>query len=206
MELPTSCLMKNLCYLFFIPFILSSCNTPDGARKSNRTTAIVENNQGEIPAGNKLIALVGATLIDGRGGAPLSNSCIIVRNERIEAVGARDDIAIPNDAQIIEVRGLTVLPGLIDAHYHNEDSDTLASLYLRNGVTSVRDPGDWIESYEVIRAAGNPLPRLFLAGPHIDTYPPAYPEDSYIVKDAQEAAMAVDRFVRQGATVIKVYY
>jgi imidazolonepropionase-like amidohydrolase len=192
--------------LSLIFFILFSCDTPDTSFDSNTKTDIFENNRPQIPKGNKLIALVGATLIDGNGGEPVSNSCIIVRNDRIESVGKMEDIDVPSDAEIIDVKGLSVLPGLIDAHYHNEDSDTLAFLYLRNGVTSVRDPGEWIESYDAIRNAGKPIPRLFLAGPHIDAYPPAYPADSYIAKDAQEARLAVDRFAAQGATVIKVYY
>jgi imidazolonepropionase-like amidohydrolase len=82
----------------------------------------------------------------------------------------------------------------------------LAGLFLRNGVTSVRDPGEWIESYDALRQSGQSIPRLFLAGPHLDTYPPAYPADAYIVNGQEEARLAVDRFVGQGATVIKAYY
>jgi imidazolonepropionase-like amidohydrolase len=113
---------------------------------------------------------------------------------------------IPPGAQVVDVGGLTMLPGLIDAHYHNEDSDTLAGLFLRNGVTSVRDPGEWIESYDALRQSGQRIPRLFLAGPHLDAYPPAYPADAYIVNDPEEARLAVERFAGQGATAIKAYY
>ena len=103
-------------------------------------------------------------------------------------------------------KGLTMLPGLIDAHYHNEDSKDLLGLFLSHGVTSIRDPGEWIESYSWVRSSGKPIPRLFLAGPHINTYPPAYPEDAIIVKDAEEGRLAVNMLAGQGATVIKVYF
>lgn len=186
--------------------ILAACGPhtdPPGARFRN---GIHEVNAREIPKGGKVVALVGATLIDGKGGEPIPNACVIVRNEVIDAVGIAGKVELPADAEVIDVGGLTLLPGLIDAHYHNEDSEVLALMFLKNGITSVRDPGEWIESYDTLRAAGHALPRLFLAGPHLDTYPPAYPADAYIVKDAGEAALAVTKFADQGATVIKVYY
>ena len=167
---------------------------------------IKEINYSEIATGAEVYALIGARLIDGRGGEPLENSCVIIRNGMIEAVGKDGEVDIPTEAKEVMLRGATMLPGLIDAHYHNEDSDTLTSLYLMNGVTSVRDPGEWIESYQHLRGRGRMIPRLFLAGPHLDQYPPAYPADSYIVRDAVEAALAVDYLAQQGATVIKVYY
>src|SRR5688500_9935123 len=192
--------------LFFVFFFAASCNESKNDEGNSHKRIVVEVNEREILKGNKVIALVGARLIDGRGGEPVENSCVVIRNDLIESVGNRNDVSIPDEAEVIDVSGLTMLPGLIDAHYHNEDSDTLAGLFLRRGVTSVRDPGEWIESYDALRGSGKPIPRLFLAGPHIDTYPPAYPADSYIVKDPAEARLAVIRFARQGATVIKVYY
>jgi imidazolonepropionase-like amidohydrolase len=167
---------------------------------------IREVNAEAVVVGQRLYAVVGATLIDGTGAAPLPNACVIIRNEKIEAVGKSGDVSIPAGAEIIDVNGMTILPGLIDVHYHDEDSDTLTSLYLGNGVTSVRDPGEWIESYATLRASGKILPRLFLAGPHLDQYPPAYPEDSWIVRDPEEARIAVNTLAAQGATAIKVYY
>jgi len=95
---------------------------------------------------------------------------------------------------------------LIDAHYHNEESLEMAGVFLRRGVTSVRDPGAWIEAFDSLRSLGTSIPRLFLTGPHINKYPPAYPRDSYIVQDAVEGRQAVEKLVSQGATAIKVYY
>lgn len=192
--------------LFFAFLFCLSCGKHEGASHERSERAIHELNEREIAKGDKLIALVGATLIDGNGGTPVKNSCVVIDHDRIAGAGKREDVDIPAGAQVIDVEGLTLLPGLIDAHYHNEDSDTLALLYLGHGVTSVRDPGEWISSYDALRQMGKPIPRLFLAGPHLDTYPPAYPLDSYIVKDREEARLAVDRLAHRGATVIKVYF
>ncbi len=154
----------------------------------------------------KLIAIAGATLIDGRGGAPVADAVIMVRGDRIIAAGPRASVSVLKEATVIDARGLTVLPGLIDAHFHLDGDDSLPSMFLRHGITSVRDPGAWIEAYDVVRQKGSSLPRLFLAGPHLDWPPPAYPKDSFIVRDADEARLAVNRFVNQGASAIKVYF
>ena len=194
--------MRFTVFFFLAIFSCGELTTPNAGFES----AIREVNLGEIPEGKKTIALVGATLIDGNGGTPVKDACVVIRNNIIESVGRRGEVNIPSDAEQIDVSGMTLLPGLIDAHYHNEDSEVLATMFLRHGVTAVRDPGEWIESYDALRKSGKSIPRLFLSGPHIDTYPPAYPADSYIVKDAGESALAVDRLAKQGSTVIKAYY
>ena len=186
--------------------ILFSCTGEDRSSETRFNVIIHELNEKEITKGTKVIALVGATLIDGNGGEPVQNSVVVVRNEKIEFAGKAGDTEIPKEAEIIDVKGLTLLPGLIDAHYHNEESLEMAGLFLSHGVTSVRDPGAWIEAYDSLRATGTSIPRLFLTGPHINKYPPAYPRDSYIVQDATEGQLAVEKLVGQGATAIKVYY
>jgi imidazolonepropionase-like amidohydrolase len=75
----------------------------------------------------KVVAIRAGRLIDGRGGAPITNAVILVRGDRITAVGS--GIAIPQGAEVIDLSRSTVLPGLIDAHTH---------------VTIV--PGDYYES------------------------------------------------------------
>lgn len=154
-----------------------------------------------------LVAIVGATLIDGRGGASVANAVVVVRGARIVAAGPRGRTPIPRDAALVDGAGLTVLPGLIDAHFHLDGDDSLPALYLKHGVTSVRDPGAWIEAYAKARssAARASIPRLFLAGPHLDFPPPVFPKDALIVRDADETRLAVHRLVDQGASSIKVY-
>ena len=192
--------MRFTVFFFLAIFSCGELATPNDGFES----VIREVNLGEIPEGKKTIALVGATLIDGNGGTPVKDACVVIRNNIIESVGRRGEVNIPSDAEQIDVSGMTLLPGLIDAHYHNEDSEVLATMFLRHGVTAVRDPGEWIESYDALRKSGKSIPRLFLSGPHIDTYPPAYPADSYIVKDAGESALAVDRLANKVPQLLRL--
>ena len=118
----------------------------------------------------------------------------------------RAAVNIPPGAEVVDASGLTLVPGLIDSHFHIDGDDGLPALYLTHGITSVRDPGQWIEAYDVARKSTAAVPRLFLCGPHLDSPPPAYPADSFIVRDAEETRRAVNRFADEGASAIKVYF
>src|ERR1051326_6139080 len=62
--------------------------------------------------------LKGGRLIDGTGAAPVEGTTIVLRDNRIEAVTTRNESDWPADAEMIDVAGMTVLPGLIDCHDH----------------------------------------------------------------------------------------
>jgi imidazolonepropionase-like amidohydrolase len=185
-----------------IPFFLSGCGNSEDKVVSN----IKEINQKEIAVGNKIIAITGATIIDGTGAEPLVNGCVIVRDGIITDVGKNGEVTIPSEAEKFDGTGLTLLPGFIDSHFHLDGVKGLPALFLQHGVTSVRDPGAWIEAYDGERKSGKPIPRLFLADPHLDMFPPAYPKDAYVVRDAVEAVNQVNRMADRGASVIKVYF
>ncbi len=59
-----------------------------------------------------------ARVFDGVGPAMHAGYVVLVRGERIEAVGPAADVAVPRDADVVDLPGLTLLPGLIDAHSH----------------------------------------------------------------------------------------
>lgn len=171
-----------------------------------KRAAIREVNTVAAPKSVTVTAIVGATLVDGRGGAPVRDAVVVVRGDRIVAAGPRASVRVPAGAAVVEAAGMTVVPGLLDAHFHIDGDDPLPGMYLQHGVTSVRDPGQWIEAYETARKLPAPVPRLFLCGPHLDGVNPAYPTDSYVVRDEEEASQAVNRFVDQGASAIKCYF
>ncbi len=64
-------------------------------------------------------ALTGGTVIDGTGREPLPDAAVLVRDDgRIEAIGPRAAAAMPEGTEVIDVTGMTVMPGLIDCHDH----------------------------------------------------------------------------------------
>ncbi len=71
---------------------------------------------------SSVTAFLGATLIDGTGGAPVGDAVVLVDGTDITATGARADIAVPAGARIVDVAGKWLVPGLIDAHVHFMES------------------------------------------------------------------------------------
>ena len=110
---------------------------------------------------DRVTALVADQLIDGTGRDPLRDTVVVWEGDRISAVGTRSTVNIPQDAEVIEGHGLTVLPGLMDMHVHlcaQAGMDFVATMMtrpayalllavphcaatLRAGFTTVRDAG-----------------------------------------------------------------
>ncbi|HEU5348242.1 MAG TPA: amidohydrolase family protein [Ktedonobacterales bacterium] len=81
--------------------------------------AISSSSPAQKPSGwGKTVAITGVRLIDGTGADPLERATVILDGERIDAVGAANDVKIPKDAAVIDAEGMTLLPGLIDCHVH----------------------------------------------------------------------------------------
>lgn len=131
----------------------------------------------------RLIVIKGGRLIDGTGRPPIEDAVVIVAGEKIKAVFREGQEPIPSDAHVIDARGQTILPGLIDVHVHlggsaaggaspeeytptRELHDLKA--YLYSGVTTIRSLGDWKDRLLDLRRqerAGQLLaPRLFIVG------------------------------------------
>src|SRR5947209_12107322 len=64
------------------------------------------------------LALVGGTLIDGRGGAPLADASLLIAGGRIVAVGPRGAVRAPARARTVPAEGKFIIPGLMDANVH----------------------------------------------------------------------------------------
>ena len=91
-------------------------------------------------ADNDSIAIVGATLIDGSGRAPLTDSVVVLHGDTITAAGKRSQVPIPPGARVIQARGLVVAPGFIDAHNHSDrgfTTDPAGASQVSQGITTV---------------------------------------------------------------------
>ena len=157
-----------------------------------------------------MLVLDNVRIIDGLGGPPVERGRIVIADDRIAQAGPAESVVIPPAAERLDLAGRTVLPGLIDLHFHIERDPKLALRQLSHGVTSFRDPGQWDENFAELRrmiaADGLRGPRIFTTGPHIDGEHPAYPADSVVARDPGEARRAAELSVARGASALKIYF
>jgi imidazolonepropionase-like amidohydrolase len=160
-----------------------------------------------MPPAAKL-AIVGATLEDSTGAAPVKDSVILIENGRISKVGARGQVSIPKDAKVLDASGKYAVPGLWDMHAHYEQVEW-GPIYLAAGVTSVRDVGN---EFDFIRTLHDELDRTTGAaiGPHlefagvIDGVGPISLGVT-IAQTPEQAVQWVQRYKSAGAKQIKIY-
>jgi len=159
------------------------------------------------PEAENTIALLGGRLIDGYGGRPVENAVVVIKGSTIVAAGPGSRIDIPDTAERVNARGMTILPGLIDTHFHSRDSVELpVEFELQKGITSFRDPGHPFKYYMIPLLSKETLPRIFLCGGHLDSISPVWRDQAIRVESANHAKRAVNWHVDRGASAIKVYF
>ena len=152
------------------------------------------------------LAIVGGTLIDGTGAAPVEDAAVVIRKGRIVATGPRSKVKIPKHANVVDAKGKFILPGLWDMHAHFEQVEW-GPIYLAAGVTTVRDCGNELEFITAVRdaiAQGRGLgPRLLLAGVVDGTGPLALGVER--VDTLEQARSWVDRYHDARFQQMKIY-
>ena len=98
-----------------------------------------------------VVALTHVRVIDGTGAAPRENQTIVLSNGKISAVSDAASAQLPKDAQVLDLQGDSVIPGLVGMHDHlfypmgniifGEMGFSFPRLYLAAGVTTIRTGG-----------------------------------------------------------------
>jgi imidazolonepropionase-like amidohydrolase len=154
-------------------------------------TAVATSVAPRLAAQSSVVAVVGGTLIDGNGGAPIADTAIVASEGRLAAVGPRASVPVPAGARVIDAAGKFVMPGLVDtnvhlslyggvaeryetlARYHSRQKDIVleaAQIDLKYGVTTVRDSYGLLAPLVAVRdeiAAGRAVGSRILAAGNI---------------------------------------
>ena len=104
-------------------------------------------------------ALVGGTLVDGTGSAPVKDAVVVIREGRIACAGTRRACPVPAGAEVLDVKDSWVMPGLIDAHVHLSQSGWVDS---HPDSLDVRDRYSYEQVQADLRAHPEPFLRSFL--------------------------------------------
>lgn len=187
--------------------VLSYLPIWDSYAQSGKTFLSEHNKDKIVAPSTELILIENARIIDGKGGKPIENGFVLVKNGSIEQVQAGSaPQALKSTSEVINAKGKTIMPGLIDAHMHSVNNHEFLELLLKNGTTSFRDPGHPFSFYQSIHFTQNPLPRIFLTGAHLDYPPVAYGQQALLVKSSNHAREIVESHYKSGATAIKIYF
>jgi imidazolonepropionase-like amidohydrolase len=177
-----------------------------GRAGADGMSALSEISKGISGSRAPTLAIVGGTLIDGTGAAPVLDAAVVIHDGRIVAAGPRSKVKIPKDANVVDAHGKTILPGLWDMHAHFEQVEW-GPIYLAAGVTTVRDCGNEFEFITAVRdaiAQGRGLgPRLLLAG--IVDGTGTYTIGVERVDTPDQARMWTDRYHAAGFQQMKIY-
>jgi len=160
--------------------------------------------------GTGTITIAGATLIDGTGAPPVDDAVVIVRGDRIEHAGSRDDVPVPEGGEVIDVTGRFLIPGLVDLHNHYRDGleEWSWALQLHAGVLTVRslgsDHGQTPAMIGEARAGNVPAPRIFTAGVGF-THPEGFPPGKLGPATEEEAREMVRELAAHEVDLIKMW-
>lgn len=165
-----------------------------------------------------VVALTHVRVIDGTGAAPRDDQTLILQDGNIVAMGSAATTTVPAGAQVMDLTGKSVIPGLVMMHEHlyyptgpgvyGADYVSFARLYLAGGVTSMRTAGN-VGGYADLNLAAA-IKAGTQVGPWIDATAPYVNGPSsftqmYALKDSADARRFVAFWADAGATSFKAY-
>jgi len=166
-----------------------------------------------------VIALTHVRVIDGTGAAARDEQTIIIADGKIQSVASSESAAAPANAKVIDLKGYTVLPGLVGMHDHmffpmggnppmySNMSSSFPRLYLALGVTTIRTTGSVapdldLETKKLIDAGRMIGPKMHITAPYLEgrgSFTPVM----HTLDGPEDARRMVSFWACQGATSFK---
>ena len=164
------------------------------------------------------VVLEGVTVLDGTGAPALRDQTIVIEGSRIAAVGPAGQVSVPDGAQVMELPGHTVIPGMVGLHNHlyytaaggraAQLTYSAPRLYLGSGVTTVRTTGSRQPFAELnlraeIEGGRVPGPRIHVTAPYITAGGGV--STMTMLESPEQARRFVRYWAAEGATWLKAY-
>ena len=165
-----------------------------------------------------VIALTNVRVIDGTGAPAREKQTLIIRDGLISQVGDASSVTTPAGAEVIDLAGRSVLPGLVMLHEHlyyptgpgvyGQLGESFTRLYLAGGVTTMRTGGNMngymdINLKRAIESGQKPGPAIDATAPYVNG-PNQFQQMTHVT-DAEQARRHVAYWAEQGATSFKAY-
>ena len=166
-----------------------------------------------------VVALTHVRVIDGSGAPAREDATVVLSKGKILSVADASSALVPKDAQVLDLHGYTVIPGLVGMHEHlfypaggdifHEMAISFPRLYLAGGVTTIRTAGS-IEPYtdlllkEGIDRGEIPGPHMHVTGPYLEG-PDSFTPQMTELKTPEEAVATVNFWIDRGVDNFKAY-
>jgi len=166
-----------------------------------------------------LVALTHVRVIEGTGAAPRENQTIVLSNGKIASMSDAADATVPKDAQVLDLHGDSVIPGLVGMHDHlfypmgdvifGEMGLSFPRLYLAAGVTTIRTGGS-IEPYtdleirDQINRGEAPGPKMHVTGPYLEGKG-TFAVQLHQLSGPEDATRTVNYWLDEGVDNFKAY-
>jgi imidazolonepropionase-like amidohydrolase len=172
-----------------------------------------------IKVDSPLVVLTHVRVIDGTGAAPRENQAIVVSSGKISSVNPSADASIPKDAQVLDLQGYSVIPGLVGMHDHlfypmgdgvfGEMAFSFPRLYLAAGVTTIRTGGSLepytdLEIRDQINRGKAPGPKMHVTGPYLEGKG-TFALQLHQLSGPDEATRTVNFWLDEGVDNFKAY-
>jgi hypothetical protein len=166
-----------------------------------------------------VVALTHVRVIDGTGAAAREDQTVIFSKGRIDSVGDASAANVPKDAQVLDLQGYSVIPGLVGMHDHmfypmgngifGEMGFSFPRLYLAGGVTTVRTTGSLepytdLELKKAIDAGDTPGPKMHVTGPYLEGKG-SWALQMHQLSGPEDAVKTVNFWLDQGVDNFKAY-
>ncbi|WP_374435792.1 amidohydrolase family protein [Inhella sp.] len=184
----------------------------EGFQRSEQGLKIGFRQAADAPTGR--IAFRGARIVTMRGDEVIEHGVLVTEGKRILAVGKADEVSIPAGTQVIEAQGKTLIPGLIDTHWHGAMAESqfipqqswVNYATLAFGVTTLHDPSnrtsDILTVSEMQRAGQLVGPRIFSTGTILYG---AKADVTAVINNYDDALTHLKRLKAAGAFSVKSY-
>ena len=166
-----------------------------------------------------VVALTHVRVIDGTGAAALEDQTLVFAKGKIEIISSSVSAKVPKTAQVVELRGYTVIPGLVGMHDHlfypvgdgifGEMGYSFPRLYLAAGVTTIRTTGSLepytdLEIKRRIDAGEMPGPKMHVTGPYLEGAG-SWALQMHQLTGPDDATATVNFWLDQGVDNFKAY-
>jgi imidazolonepropionase-like amidohydrolase len=166
-----------------------------------------------------VVALAHVRVVDGTGAAAREDQTVVISKGKIDSVTDAASATVPKDAQVLDLHGYSVIPGLVGMHDHmfypvgnvvfGEMAFSFPRLYLAGGVTTIRTTGSLepytdLEIKKKIDAGGMPGPKIHVTGPYLEGAG-SWALQLHQLSGPDDATKTVNFWLDQGVDNFKAY-